>query len=94
MGKVATEMADLVFITSDNPRSEKPASIVMDILRGISKNNYSVVLKREKAIQRSILAAKQGDIVLIAGKGHEAYQIIGNKRIHFDDREIARSCLR
>jgi UDP-N-acetylmuramyl-tripeptide synthetase len=93
MGELATELSDFVFVTSDNPRSEEPERIALDIEVGIRRqhrNNYQVILDREQAIAAALNMAQKGDIVLIAGKGHEDYQIIGDKRIHFNDGEIAR----
>jgi UDP-N-acetylmuramoyl-L-alanyl-D-glutamate--2,6-diaminopimelate ligase len=94
MGKVATELSDFTLITSDNPRSEKPENIIKDIIRGIKKNNYLVVLERRKAIRKAMSLAKSGDIVLLAGKGHENYQVLNGRTMHFDDREEVRRCLR
>jgi UDP-N-acetylmuramoyl-L-alanyl-D-glutamate--2,6-diaminopimelate ligase len=92
MGKVAVQMSDFVFVTSDNPRTEDPNLIILDIELGIKRaalNNYKVIVDRESAIKEAILSAQKDDIILIAGKGHEDYQILGNQKIHFDDREIA-----
>jgi UDP-N-acetylmuramoyl-L-alanyl-D-glutamate--2,6-diaminopimelate ligase len=93
MAKAAEAHADRVFVTSDNPRTEDPQSIVDDILAGFTQNikkaAVHVELDREKAIEAAILDTKENDIVLIAGKGHEDYQIIGKEKIHFDDAEIA-----
>lgn len=93
MGRVASEIADYVVITSDNPRSESPEAIVADIMEGIAGKNYTVVLDRAEAIEKAVSIAKKGDVILVAGKGHEDYQIIGNRRIHFDDREVVRKVL-
>jgi len=92
MGKTASEMSDFVFVTSDNPRTEIPEQIVLDIEVGIKRSgqkNYKVVVDREKAIKEAVMMAEKGDIVLLAGKGHETYQIIGSEKIHFNDRETA-----
>lgn len=94
MGRVVTELADYAFITSDNPRSEDPRDIIDDIISGIAKNNYCVVPDRAEAIKQSLAIAGIGDVVLIAGKGHENYQIIRGRKKHFDDREVVRECLR
>jgi UDP-N-acetylmuramoyl-L-alanyl-D-glutamate--2,6-diaminopimelate ligase len=94
MGFVVTESADFVVITSDNPRSETPEDIIADIKHGIKKDNYCVVVERGQAIKRGLSLARAGDIVLLAGKGHENYQILKDKRIEFDDREVARQCLK
>lgn len=93
MGRLATELSDYVFITSDNPRSEEPLKIINEIKRGIRKNNYSVVVDRKEAIERALSIAKSEDIVLIAGKGHEHYQIFKDGRVFFDDKEVAGKCL-
>jgi UDP-N-acetylmuramoyl-L-alanyl-D-glutamate--2,6-diaminopimelate ligase len=93
MGNVVTELADYAVVTNDNPRSEDPQEIINDIKRGIFKDNYRVIFDRREAIRQSLTLAKSGDIVLIAGKGHEDYQIFQDRKIHFDDREVARECL-
>jgi UDP-N-acetylmuramoyl-L-alanyl-D-glutamate--2,6-diaminopimelate ligase len=93
MGETATRLADFAVITTDNPRSEDPVLITEAIRRGIGTHNYCVVLDRREAIKSSFALAKAGDIVLIAGKGHEDYQVIKDTCIHFDDREVARECL-
>ncbi|MDR1940844.1 MAG: hypothetical protein LBQ47_00765, partial [Endomicrobium sp.] len=85
-------MSDFVFVTSDNPRTEEPGKILLDIEVGIKragKRNYKVVCDRETAVKEAVMMADKGDIVLIAGKGHETYQIIGTQKIHFNDAEIA-----
>ncbi|GAB2878271.1 UDP-N-acetylmuramoyl-L-alanyl-D-glutamate--2,6-diaminopimelate ligase [Microbulbifer echini] len=93
MGRIASEMADRAIVTSDNPRSEEPQKIIDDILEGAA-SNIEVEIDRAKAIDRAVAAAQPGDIVLIAGKGHEDYQIIGSEKIHFCDREQAAAALR
>jgi len=94
MGRIAVENADLVFVTSDNPRTEKPSAIITDILAGIPEEYNPVVESdRATAIKLAINAALKGDVVIIAGKGHEDYQILGVEKIHFDDREQARNAL-
>jgi UDP-N-acetylmuramoyl-L-alanyl-D-glutamate--2,6-diaminopimelate ligase len=92
MGRIASEMADHAIATSDNPRSEDPQKIIDDILEGAA-SNLEVEIDRGKAIERAVTAAQPGDIVLIAGKGHEDYQIIGGERFHFCDREQAAAAL-
>lgn len=98
MGKVATELSDIVIITSDNPRGEDPVNIIEEIETGIAGMkrgvNYLVIEDRRKAIETAINRALPGDIVVLAGKGHEDYQIIGGRKIHFDDREVAREAIR
>jgi UDP-N-acetylmuramoyl-L-alanyl-D-glutamate--2,6-diaminopimelate ligase len=94
MGKIAADLADVVVVTSDNPRTEDPNLILEDILAGITLEVEPIVMcDRAHAIQRAILEAKPGDGVLIAGKGHEDYQILGTEKVHFDDREQAREAL-
>jgi len=88
MGAVASDNSDFVVFTNDNPRTEDEKKIMQDILNGVSKDNYIVEHDREKAIQKAIKKANPGDAVLILGKGHEDYQIIGNKKIHLDDMAI------
>jgi UDP-N-acetylmuramoyl-L-alanyl-D-glutamate--2,6-diaminopimelate ligase len=96
MGEAAGRGADLVVVTSDNPRSEDPQAIVNDILPGVERTGakFLVELDRGRAIEKILAAAGPGDIVLIAGKGHEAYQILGDRTIPFDDRQMARQALR
>ena len=90
MGEIASKLSDSVIITSDNPRSEDPRAIIDDIVAGIpqsEQNSVKIEPDRAKAIVLGLSLAKSGDIVLLAGKGHENYQIIGSQRKHFDDRE-------
>jgi UDP-N-acetylmuramyl-tripeptide synthetase len=91
MGRVAGENSDLVFITSDNPRTEDPLKIIESIEVGLKTTgkDFRSISDRRLAIREAIKEAKTGDVVIIAGKGHETYQIIGNERFHFDDREVA-----
>ncbi len=94
MGKIAAEIADVVFVTSDNPRTEDPSAIIDEILSGIPEEyNPRVEQDRAEAVRMAISMAEKGDVVIIAGKGHEDYQILGKKKIHFDDREQARIAL-
>lgn len=94
MGKIAAELADIAVVTSDNPRTENPEQILQDILTGIPENIKPIVEgDRTLAINKAIEIAQPGDGVLIAGKGHEDYQILGTEKIHFDDREKAREAL-
>jgi len=94
MGKAAEDLSDIVIVTSDNPRTEDPDRIIRDILAGMKGKNHQVIPDREEAIAAAIQKASEGDIVVIAGKGHEDYQIVGTKKIHFDDREVAARLLR
>jgi UDP-N-acetylmuramoyl-L-alanyl-D-glutamate--2,6-diaminopimelate ligase len=95
MGEAAGSMSDLVVLTSDNPRSEDPLAIINDALPGLQKTGarYHLEPDRRKAIELAIGAARANDIVLIAGKGHEDYQVIGAQKLPFDDREVAREVL-
>jgi len=96
MAKVAQSLADAVYITSDNPRTENPQSIIDQIRSGLTTNSQTEVFEepdRKKAIEQIINDAQQGDIVLLAGKGHENYQIIGTEKRHFDDAEEAARAL-
>lgn len=94
MGRVVSRLSDFAIVTNDNPRSEQPGAIASQIEKGIMKDNYCVVLDRRKAIRKSLSMAKAGDIVLLAGKGHESYQILKDKTIHFKDQEEVKICLR
>ncbi len=96
MGRIASEGADLVFVTSDNPRSESPATIAAEILEGVSPERASQVrveLDRRAAIGAAIAAARPGDVVIVAGKGHENTQTIGANVVPFDDIEVSRELL-
>jgi UDP-N-acetylmuramoyl-L-alanyl-D-glutamate--2,6-diaminopimelate ligase len=89
MGKIASDFSDKLFITSDNPREEDPQSIIEDLLAGIeNKMNVHIEIDRKKAIISALSEAESGDIVLVAGKGHENYQDIKGIKYHFDDSEI------
>lgn len=88
MGEIASRLSDIAIVTTDNPRSEEPSSIIKDILAGIKKENYQVVKDRREAIKKAITLATSGDVIVIAGKGHEDYQILKTGKIHFDEREI------
>ena len=90
MGKVACELADVVAITSDNPRSERPLAIIEEVASGASGRPYLVDVDRAEAIARTIAMAEAGDVVLIAGKGHETGQDFGTYVEPFDDVEVAR----
>ena len=96
MGEVAGRLSDRVILTSDNPRSEDPITIIADAAVGLQRveADYARVPDREEAIHQALSEAGSGDIVLLAGKGHEAYQAIGRDRLPFDDREMARQMLR
>ena len=94
MGRIASELADLTVVTSDNPRSESPEAILHQILDGIEPGaNVESMLDRRQAIGHALAWAREGDTVLIAGKGHETYQEVAGVRHPFDDREVALSLL-
>jgi UDP-N-acetylmuramyl-tripeptide synthetase len=95
MGEIAGAQSDLVIVTSDNPRTEDPLKIISQIEEGVKKTKCPMlkISDRREAIHVALQKAKAGDVVLIAGKGHETYQIIGNDKFHFDDRQVAREFL-
>jgi UDP-N-acetylmuramoyl-L-alanyl-D-glutamate--2,6-diaminopimelate ligase len=95
MGEAAGSLSDVVILTSDNPRTEDPEQILCDAEEGIriTGKPYRKIADRNEAIHRAIAEAQTGDLVLIAGKGHEDYQIIGREVFHFDDKEVARAAL-
>ncbi|HZT12272.1 MAG TPA: cyanophycin synthetase, partial [Candidatus Baltobacteraceae bacterium] len=93
MGAAAARYADLSVITSDNPRSEDPAAIIADIVRGIGAAPHAIEPDRRAAIERAIAGAQRGDVVLVAGKGHETYQIAGGAVHPFDDAAVVRQAL-
>ena len=91
MGEIAARRSDIVIVTSDNPRSEEPDTIIKEIEPGLKKGTaiYRINPDRRAAIRDAINMAGKDDIVIIAGKGHETYQIVGEKRLPFDDRKVA-----
>jgi UDP-N-acetylmuramoyl-L-alanyl-D-glutamate--2,6-diaminopimelate ligase len=95
MGRISGEIADLTIITSDNPRTEDPAAIIQDIEKGIkqTKGQYIIIQDRTEAIRYAMNNAVKGDIIVLAGKGHETYQIFKDKTIHYDEREIVKEIL-
>ncbi|MCP4583335.1 MAG: UDP-N-acetylmuramoyl-L-alanyl-D-glutamate--2,6-diaminopimelate ligase [candidate division Zixibacteria bacterium] len=95
MGQVAMKYANSVIITSDNPRTEDPEQIIADIRKGITgRQDYSVIQKRDEAIGQALMMAKADDLVIIAGKGHEDYQVIGNARHYFSDPQVVKTVLK
>ncbi len=96
MGQIAQQLSDICIVTSDNPRSEDPEAIIQDILAGMEQDARRVVVEpdRTAAIERALSMALPGDIVLLAGKGHETYQILNTGKIHFDEREKIRQILK
>lgn len=100
MGRAAVEYSDVVVLTSDNPRTEDPMAILRDVETGVREAlqarahvEYHLVPDRREAIMSAVRLARAGDILLIAGKGHEDYQILGTRKVHFDDREVAREAI-
>jgi UDP-N-acetylmuramoyl-L-alanyl-D-glutamate--2,6-diaminopimelate ligase len=95
MGGIASELADISVITSDNPRSEDPQTIIDEIVAGSNggRAQVSQIVDRREAIRHALEAAQPGDLVVVAGKGHETYQIFADRTIHFDDREVVRELL-
>ncbi len=94
MGRIATTLADYTVITSDNPRSEDPLAIIREIEAGAIGTGFETEPDRRRAIERGIALARPGDVVVIAGKGHETYQILQDRTVAFDDRQVAREILR
>jgi UDP-N-acetylmuramoyl-L-alanyl-D-glutamate--2,6-diaminopimelate ligase len=97
MGEVAGTYADWTFLTSDNPRSEDPLAIIQEIEQGVRKTGtkkYSIEPDRHKAIEQALALAKKGDAVLVAGKGHETYQVLKDKVIPFHDGDVIREILK
>lgn len=90
MGEVSSRLADFTIVTSDNPRHEKPEAIIKDIVEGIKRaeGKYIAIIDRQEAVSYAIANALKGDVIVIAGKGHEDYQIIGDTKYHMDDREL------
>jgi UDP-N-acetylmuramoyl-L-alanyl-D-glutamate--2,6-diaminopimelate ligase len=96
MGAVASRLSDLVLLTSDNPRSEPPEAILDEIRRGIPSSRAKdtlVIADRRDAIARALESAGPGDVVVIAGKGHEGYQVLRERTVPFDDRQVVREVL-
>ena len=94
MGKIGTDLSDVAVITSDNPRSEEPDSIIDDIIAGIEKDNYIRITNRHEGIEKAMEIAEEGDVIVIAGKGHETYQILNTGTIHFNEREVIEEILK
>ena len=93
MGEIASSGADYVILTDDNPRREDANNIIMQIENGMKKGRHEVIRDRKEAIRKAIMTAEAGDVVLIAGKGHEKLQIIGDASFEHDDFQVARSIL-
>lgn len=93
MGEVASKLADLAIVTSDNPRNEKPETIIQDIIAGFTQKNYEILVDRTDAIHRALALAEPWDIVLLAGKGHETYQVLKDGEVDFVERDIVMRAL-
>ncbi|MBC7239392.1 MAG: UDP-N-acetylmuramoyl-L-alanyl-D-glutamate--2,6-diaminopimelate ligase, partial [Chloroflexi bacterium] len=95
MGRIARELADLPVLTSDNPRTEDPNAIIREIEEGVRAPGYRYLVEpdRRRAIALALAEVQPGDLVLIAGKGHETYQIVGDRTLPFDDRQVVRELL-
>ena len=91
MARIATQLSDFSIFTSDNPRTENPQDILNDMIKGISNNKYIEIIDRNEAIKYGIDMLEENDILLILGKGHEDYQIVGHEKIHLSDKEIAKN---
>jgi UDP-N-acetylmuramoyl-L-alanyl-D-glutamate--2,6-diaminopimelate ligase len=94
MAAIATSLADYTFFTADNPRSEDPEAILAEMLRGATSGGYEVIPDRREAIFRAVASCQEHDLLVIAGKGHETYQLVGGQVLPFDDRAVAREALR
>jgi len=94
MGQIASELSDLVILTSDNPRHEDPQGIIEEIKTGIESADYISITERPDAVREAVKLSEEGDIVVVAGKGHETYQDIKGARLHMDDRELINEALR
>lgn len=94
MGRIGSEISDIAIVTSDNPRFEEPMLIIEDIIKGIDKDNYVIIENRREAIKEALRIAKKGDTIVIAGKGHEDYQIIKDKKYDFDERVIVKELIK
>jgi UDP-N-acetylmuramoyl-L-alanyl-D-glutamate--2,6-diaminopimelate ligase len=90
MGRVAADHADLAFVTSDNPRTENPERIIDDVVAGMQGSDFERMVDRRAAIADALDTAEPGDTILLAGKGHETYQVLGTEKVPFDEREIVR----
>jgi len=94
MGRIAADLADLAVATSDNPRTENPDAIIDDVEQGMGGVPHLRITDRLKAIHTALDEARAGDTLLLAGKGHETYQVIGTDKLPFDEREIVRDAVR
>ena len=93
MGNAAARLSDLAILTSDNPRGEDPMEIIREVEAGMRGGNYSAIPDRREAIRFALKSAASGDTVIVAGKGHETYQVIGKQTFDFDDRIVVRELL-
>ena len=93
MGAIAEQLSDIAIVTSDNPRCEEPMAIINDILAGMKKDNHIVIENRKEAIAHAMEIAKENDIIVLAGKGHETYQEIEHIKYDFDERKVVKEIL-
>ena len=93
MGRIASEYADFIYLTDDNPRNENENDIISDIINGVVDDNYEIEIDRKIAIKMAFQKFKTNSIILVAGKGHEKYQIIGDKSLPHDDKEIIKELI-
>ena len=93
MGKVAARLADLAFVTSDNPRTEDPDAIIDDVVEGMGGGGFRRVTDRREAIRAALAEARSGDLLVLAGKGHETYQVVGREKLPLDEREVVREIM-
>ena len=92
MGRIAARESDVAILTSDNPRTESPEAILEQMMAGVEAGRRVLrIVDRREAIRTAVMMARKGDIILVAGKGHETYQIVGREKRHFDDREELRA---
>ena len=91
MGIISTELSDYVIFTNDNPRSENPDNIILDMTKDLVCNNYEIIKDRKDAIRKGVSMLDKNDILLVLGKGHENYQIINGIKYHFNDKEEEKS---
>ena len=94
MGEIASRYADFLVLTSDNPRTENPGAIIGDIMKGVTARSCIAIVERREAIRYALSIARRGDTVILAGKGHERYQVLGRKTLYFDERRLVEGILR
>ena len=93
MGQVAARLSDLAFVTSDNPRTEDPDAIIDDVVEGMGGGDFRRVTDRKEAIRAALAEARVGDLLVLAGKGHETYQVVGREKLPLDERDVVREIM-